>query len=352
MAAMLRRLASAMLLLLFACDDGPPCVIDTDCEGFQICLDEQCVPRGGPRDADVSDGPDEVDAGGEDDAGPSDMGPAPGSLGTGLVSARSVPAGVDPLTEPGSHLVTASFTAAGGTSTCTTSELAGCSVVTCEAPAPPMDMGVPEDAGMPATEPLPNAGTVQLTGGSIAITLEAAEDTGLYAPVSGAMPLFMQGTSLVATAPGDEVPTFRTVGLEGVDELAVTAPTLPESGLLSLDSTRALEVAWTVPDTPTEDQTVQLLLTSVVGDGGSVTVTCEAPVADGTYTVGTEVFAAMPGSATHRIRVTTRDSEVLDRDGWRITAEAWARGIGVTAADGFRNFDLGLSFSDRARPAP
>ncbi|NIR39267.1 MAG: hypothetical protein GWN07_25700, partial [Actinobacteria bacterium] len=235
---MLRRLASATLFLLLACDDGPACVIDTDCEGFQICVDEACVPRGGIRDADVSDGPDESDGGEGEDGGPDDMGPEPGSLGTGVVSARSVPAGTDPLTEPGSHRVSASFTAAGGESTCTTTDIDGCSVVTCEPPPPPGDAGVPEDMGTPgdAGPPpaLPHAGTVQLTGGTVAISLEPAADTGLYAPVTGAMPLFMQGTELVATAPGDGVPSFRTTGLQGVDELAVTAPPLPDAGGLVL----------------------------------------------------------------------------------------------------------------------
>jgi len=355
MAAMLRRLASATLLLLFACDDGPACVIDTDCQGFQICVEETCVPRGGLQDADVSDGPEETDAGEEDDAGPNDMGPEPGSLGTGVVSARSVPAGADPLTEPGSHRVTATFNPAAGDSGCTTREVAGCSVVTCEAPPTPEDAGVPEDAGMPADggiEAFPHAGTVQLTGGTIAISMGPASDTGLYAPETGNMPLFMQGTSLVATAPGDEVPTFRTTGLEGVDELQVTSPELPDSGSLTLASTEATDVVWTVPEAPTEDQTTQIRLTSVVGDGGSVSITCEVPVADGTFNLSTELFDAMPGGASHRIRVITHDTEVLDREGWRITAEAWARGRGTTLAAGGRNFDLGLAFSDRAAPGP
>jgi len=341
---MLRRLASATLLLLFACDDGPACVIDTDCEGFLICIEETCVPQGGQQDAEVADGPTDTDDGGSDDGGPSDMGPAPGSLGTGSVSARSVPAGV----EAGSYRVTASFTPAGGTSTCTTSEESGCSVVTCEPPAPPADMGVPEDMGTPTDGGPPaavaNAGTIQLSGGTVAISMEA-EATGFYTPVTGMMPLFMQGDALVATAPGDTIPSFRTTGLEGVDELLVTAPTLPETGPLTISSTMAAEITWTPPETPTEDQAVQVALTSVVGDGGSVSITCEVPVADGTFTVTPEILALMPGGATHRVRVITRDAETLDREGWRIDVEAWARGRGAT-----RNFDLPLAFIDDVGP--
>ncbi len=341
---MLRRLASATLLLLFACDDGPACVIDTDCEGFQICVEESCVPLGGERDADVGDGPEDTDDGGEDDAGPTDMGPEPGSLGTGVVSALSVPAGTDPLTEPGSYTVSASFAAAGGSSLCTTAEVSGCSVVTCEPPPPPPeDAGMPEDMGMPEPDPFPHAGSVQLSGGSVEIALEPAEDTGLYAPETGAMPLFAQGDTLVGIGAGDEVPSFRTTGLAGVDQLAVTAPALSDlGGPLTLDSTMATDVTWTAPETPTEDQTVRIGLTSVVGDGGSVSITCDAPVADGSFTITPEIFATMPGSASHRIRVITRDSETLDRDGWLIEVEAWARG-----RHGTRNYDVGIDFSDR-----
>ncbi|MBO6935487.1 MAG: hypothetical protein JJ863_10950 [Deltaproteobacteria bacterium] len=341
---MLRRLASATLLLLFACDDGPACVIDTDCQGFEICVEESCVPLGGERDADVGDGPGDTDGGEGEDAGPTDMGPAPGSLGTGLVSAMSVPAGSDPLTEPGSHTVSASFTAAGGSSTCTTTEVGGCSVVTCEPPAPAGDAGMPEDMGVPEPDPFPHAGSVQLSGGSVEIAMEPAEDTGLYPVTTAAMQLFSQGDTLVGIGAGDEVPSFRTTGLEGVDQLAVTAPMLSDlGGPLTLDSTMATDVTWTAPETPTEDQTVRIGLTSVVGDGGSVSITCDAPAADGTFTLTPEVFAMMPGSASHRIRVITRDAESLDRDGWLITVEAWARGV-----NGIRNYDVGLDFSDRA----
>ena len=338
---MVSRFASAtLLLLLFACDEGPACVIDTDCEGFQICVDESCVPRGSQRDATVDgpgDGSTGGDGGGADDAGPADMGPEPGSLGTGLVSALSVPGRTGGLAERPSHSVSASFTAAGGGPACTTSEVGDCRVVTCDPPP-----SSPADGGMPEPMVLPHAGAIQVASGDVTVTLVPTEETGLYAPVTGTVPLFVQGQAMVARAPGDAVPSFRSSGIEGVDQLAVTAPALPDTGPLGLDSTMPTEIRWTVPETPTEDQTVRIGLTSVVGDGGSVSITCDAPVTEGTFTLTPEIFETMPGSASHRIRVITRDSELLDREGWLIEVEAWARGR-VAA----RNFDLPVEFTDR-----
>ncbi len=319
---MLRWLAPAPLLLvlvgLLGCDSGPECVVDTDCSGLQICVEEACVPLGEERDSGTADASDE-DAGEVDDAGV-DMGPEPGSVGTGNVVLESRPAGADPATDPGAYTVSAGFYPV--SERCSTSTVGGCQVVTCAAVPTPEDAGGTVDAGTPEPEPLPHAGAVQVSGGSVAVTLMPTA-AGTYDPATGAEPLFSALTDLVVTAPGDEVPSFRTTGLQGVAEMSVDAPAVPDTRVLAIDFGADLALSWTAPPEAPDDAVIYARATSGAADGSSVVATCTYPVAGGAGTVEASVLGML--GANPRLRVVVGDVESIDRDGWLIEVLAFAR---------------------------
>ena len=336
---MLRWLAPALLVLgLAGCDDGPACVIDTDCSGVAICVQQSCVEPGGSRDAGSRRDARSSD-GGDEDAGEGDLGVEPGSLGSGAVTLDSLPA-ADPLVDTGRYVVSASFARSGGP-TCMEFPVGGCAVTVCEPPAAPVDGGTGDpDAGTPAPDPAPHAGAVQVSGGALALTLQPT-DLGTYDVETGPMPLFAAGDDLVVTAPGDEVPAFRTTGLQGVETLTASAPELPAAGPLSVDTGADLELAWaTTAETP-DDAVVWARLTGATVEGAPVSILCSFEASAGAGTIDKSLFPLLADGLRRgpRLNVSVRDVERIERAGWSIDVSA-----GAPLVSNGRSFDVAMTY--------
>ena len=226
---------------------------------------------------------------------------------------------------------------------CTPSTVGGCAVLDCPAP-PPVDM----DAGTPEPDPLPNAGTIQTSGGSIAVALEPDAMTGAYASETGTMPLFDPAAELAVRAPGAEVPMFRA-DLQGVAPVLVSSPVVPDTGTLTVDPDAGLNLEWPPPGAGPEDAEMRALVTANAG-GARWSATCYFPVTEGTGNIPPEVWAGVPEGRTNRLQLLHVDRETIDQSGWRVEVETRARVSITDSAGANRNFSVPFASPDPAAP--
>jgi hypothetical protein len=195
---------------------------------------------GGSADAteDAADGPADVEAGSSDSRGDNadalfDVGYRPC-----MASARSgsIFAGQSNATDSNGSSMWARFGAGNKVpdfTGCTAQTFGACTAYTC-------------DTGLTISQPPPvSAGTVEVSAGAKAITIQPATN-GTY-PNSGSLPVPLWGDGDVVTfsATGDVAPAFsRSVWAPG--PVTITAPSTPPSGSRgTIDRTKDLAVAWT-----------------------------------------------------------------------------------------------------------
>ncbi len=322
---------------LVGCGSDAQCAIDTDCNLGQRCTENQCVMIGEPVDASVDVGP-PVDSGDEDTGGPADAGTdtGPTVMGVGSVTATSELVAGAP-----SHSVVAFFSVTDpeATDPCTTTLVGGCSLRTCaDTTPPPMDAGVdsgvegPPDAGTDAApvdagpgEVLPNAGTIQVTGGTVAITL-TADATGRYSPASGASQLWTSSdaTLMFRSTAGADVPMFG-VALTGTSQPVITLPSA------SLSRSMDLALSWPV-DGVGEGEMVASFFRADMGTG-STTLTCRTAVGGGSLTVPAAALMSFDSANSVTFTAHVVNESVEDLDGWTVTVGNRSAALG---ADGSR----------------
>jgi hypothetical protein len=133
-------------------------------------------------------------------------------------------------------------TSSGGADKCTTTTEGACTITECDLSALADAGGGDTDAG---NEKAPNAGEIVLSGGDIAapgISLTVESD-GSYKPFTSQTKIFSTGQSLTAKAAGGDVPAFEK-GVKVPAQITVTSPTCANGNCGDVDSTKALDLAW------------------------------------------------------------------------------------------------------------
>jgi collagen type VII alpha len=124
---------------------------------------------------------------------------------------------------------------------CTTSNEGACVVSVCDL-TPPPDGGAPppSDAGMAKA---PNAGEITISGGDTPISL-TVEANGTYKAFSAPKKAFSSGATLVAKAPGADVPAIDQ-SLAAPSAISVTAPMCASAMCGELDTAADFAPKWT-----------------------------------------------------------------------------------------------------------
>ena len=318
-------------LTALACGSDAQCAIDTDCDlGLRCNADNRCVPRGAG-DAMVDAPP--VDAGdaGEEDATVDSPLPdsGPENVGTGFVSLTSE----EIFTGSPSYSTFAGFSLIdpdAPESPCTVSMEGPCRMTVCPEMVP-MDAGMP-DAGMDAAVdagPMvaPNAGTIQVSGGTLALTL-TPDAMGVYPPQTGTMRLWPDATTdlTIRSMLGADVPMFGA-DVTGVVAVTITAP--PLSG--EINRAADLPVSWT----GTSAGEVILTLFAAGAMGASTTAECRFDPPSFTGTVPASALAAFPAGGSGSISIRVQNTVVVEEGGWTVTLTTNANALvsdGVVAS--------------------
>lgn len=136
-----------------------------------------------------------------------------------------------------------------------------------------------------------SAGDIVFTGLAANLTLEARA-AGRYSSVPFPTPaeLFSAGSTITATAAGDQVPAF-TVTTAGVDDLSSNVPT----GMITLADDADFVFTWTTTDNPGERVRLHIDVPAAAhGLPIAAIVVCDVPESDGTLTLPKEIIAALP----------------------------------------------------------
>ncbi|HVH42967.1 MAG TPA: hypothetical protein VM925_11510 [Labilithrix sp.] len=175
---------------------------------------------------------------------------------------------------------------AGTASTCTTSTVAGCTVLDC----PGSGGSTGKDAG--AVKTPPNAGAITITGGALpsgGLSLTPTGVNGTYEAETLKELAFEDGDELVVSAKGADVPAFAGKSVHGPSNITVTAPAFNQQFQTSVDRSKDLNVAWT--GTSAGDVTIGI--TSSRQNGRFVQVECKASAASGTASVPSEALSKL-----------------------------------------------------------
>lgn len=282
------------------------------------------------------------DAGEEEDASEPDTSlpdAGPGEIGTGFVSLTSE----EILAGSPMYSVAAGFALIdpdAPESPCTVSTEGPCTLTVCPEVVP-MDAGV-MDAGMDAgtdaamdagVEVAPNAGTIQVSGGALELSL-MPDTMGVYAPATGALLLWPDAMTdlTIRSMLGADVAMFQT-DIRGVVAVTLTAP--PLSG--EINRAMDLPVSWT----GTSAGEVVMTLSAAGAMGASTTAECRFDPPSFAGTVPAAALAAFPAGATGTVSVRVQNTVQLDEGGWMVTVTTNANAL---IADGMVATGL-VSFS-------
>ncbi|HEY2745810.1 MAG TPA: hypothetical protein VGL86_14340 [Polyangia bacterium] len=156
---------------------------------------------------------------------------------------------------------------------CTTQTIAGgCTATTC---TQIMDLGTPPIV-LPAS-----AGVITIAGGASPLSFTPSPDDSTYSPSGSPMNLWSGGETLVASAPGGEVPGFM-VSLTAPAAVTITAPsgavTLPSGQdlVLSTTATAMVRVSYEYIDATAMPTTTLDVACTVAPQSGSVVMPAAA----------------------------------------------------------------------------
>jgi len=299
------------------CGDDTECLLDSDCADlFQICLEDECVPRGTSLDG----GP--LDEGGVRDAGDSggrdaqvDAGPT--VVRSGQVTATQTPTG-DAATTP--RVVSASFSETvvdGADGPCTVETMDGCTINDCFFPAPPMDdagmpdAGPPPDAGMPV---FPHAGLISVDGDTNDVLLTAGAD-GIYPTASGMGQVWSADTAVAVNATGDTVPAF-SASLTGPSQSMITSPSFMTPPV-TVSRAAELTLMWSGGGGTVE---TRISNSETMAEGTwNVSIECDFDADAGTGTIAAAVLGRVPAGDSASLSVSNVAEQRPDVEGWDVS---------------------------------
>ena len=189
---------------------------------------------------------------------------------------------------------------------CTTQTIAsGCMATTC---TQIMDLGLP-----PPVVPV-SAGVITVAGGASALSFTPSPDDNTYSPSGSPMNLWSGGESLVAAAPGADVPGFN-VSLTAPTVVTITAPsgmvTLPSGQdlVLSTAATAMIRVSYEYLDPTAVPST-------------TLEVACTLAPANGTVTMPAAALALAPSGKRITVAASTSALSTTTVGNWTITFTA------------------------------
>jgi hypothetical protein len=182
------------------------------------------------------------------------------------------------------------------------------------------------DAGLPLPTSTASAGTLQITGGTMPVSLVPSGTS--YPPVQGTSRLWNGGESIHVTAAGAEVPAFD-IGLTAPSYVTVTAPAWPALGSnLTIDRTQPLTLSWSGG----QDGTVEVQLR--VSGARQVGVVCMFPAASGSGSIPVTALAKFPVATTGAsLSVDCITDKNTTAGAWSVLVRADAKAR-TTAGDG------------------
>ncbi len=189
---------------------------------------------------------------------------------------------------------------------CTTQTIAGgCTATTC---SQIMDLGFP-----PIVLPV-SAGIITVAGGASTLSFTPSPDDSTYSASGSPMNFWLGGESLVASAPGGDVPGF-SVSLTAPATATITAPsgavTLPSGQdlVLSTASTAMMRVSYEYIDATAMPST-------------TLDVACTLAPANGTVTMPAAALALAPSGKRITVAASTSALGTVTVGGWTITFTA------------------------------
>jgi hypothetical protein len=160
--------------------------------------------------------------------------------------------------------------------------------------------------------PLPQAGTIALTSGALAFSLQPGAD-GYYAGQSGAAPAWKAGDSISATAPGGTVPGFALQ--IAAPSATVTFPSPRLTGLGTVDRAKDFTFLWQANDGLEVEAIFQ-------AEPSFATIECIYSGAAGNATVPASQLSLLPaGSGALSLRSISRGT--TSAESWQVELRAY-----------------------------